>query len=535
MTDINDKTLPSEDNDLFGMKFYYANFSESGFNENNGEAQYNGNISCLKWRTNSNNSAFGYKKEQAFSYFYDNLNQLKEANFAWYQGSSTGWSSNNTYSVNNLDYDANGNIKSLTRNSLIDNEKKVIDNLTYTYNGNKLKKVDDVAEHSVGNDFIDGADEEIEYFYDENGNLISDQNKSINVEYNYMNLPELITFSDGKRIQWIYDANGNKLRKNVYDEEGICTSYKDYANGFVYSDGSLDFFSHAEGRVKALTNGLFEYHYDYKDHLGNIRVTYKADSNNEAQIIQEDHYYPFGVRLAHMSMDGGSNNKYLYNGKELEDDHNLNWYHYGARHYDPQLGRWLQVDPADEFHSPYVYCANTPINAIDPDGRDMIVIYNPVKYGSDHRGHTALLIGNEKDGWKLFSRNGEKYRLFGGEIYDDGVKYGSLSKFATSDKGIDFKLGLRFSTPKEIDDYASIVASKEVKKEYSIIQNNCQDLCADVLNESGINYSKPQKKLFNWSYTDPQEFKAADEEGIGTDVDFELIRLQEKNNEKDKS
>jgi len=61
-------------------------------------------------------------------------------------------------------------------------------------------------------------------------------------------------------------------------------------------------------------------------------------------------------------------NKNLYNSKELMDEHNLNVYDYGVRNYDPQLGRWWQVDPADEFYSPYVYCHNDPMNFLDPDG-----------------------------------------------------------------------------------------------------------------------------------------------------------------------
>ena len=52
--------------------------------------------------------------------------------------------------------------------------------------------------------------------------------------------------------------------------------------------------------------------------------------------------------------------------------HGVNWYHYGARYYDPQLGRWWQIEPADEFFSPYVFCGNIPVYFIDPDGRDVI-------------------------------------------------------------------------------------------------------------------------------------------------------------------
>lgn len=84
---------------------------------------------------------------------------------------------------------------------------------------------------------------------------------------------------------------------------------------------------------------------------------------------------PFGMRLAGLSTNSGNDNKHLYNGKELEDDFNLNWYYYGARYYDPQLGRWLQVDPANEFHSAYVYCHNNPVNFVEPDGTQFYKIF----------------------------------------------------------------------------------------------------------------------------------------------------------------
>ncbi len=81
------------------------------------------------------------------------------------------------------------------------------------------------------------------------------------------------------------------------------------------------------------------------------------ENGNAALKLENPHgFYPFGMRLAGISTTSDYNNKHLYNCKELEEDFDLHWYHYGARYYDPQLGKWHSVDPADEFFSPYVLC-----------------------------------------------------------------------------------------------------------------------------------------------------------------------------------
>ena len=89
-------------------------------------------------------------------------------------------------------------------------------------------------------------------------------------------------------------------------------------------------------------------------------------------VAEVNHYYPFGGVFA----SSGNMQPYKYNGKELDTKKGLNWYDYGARHYDATLGRWLVVDSLAEKYfawSPYNYCLNNPIENIDPDGKQIII------------------------------------------------------------------------------------------------------------------------------------------------------------------
>ncbi len=196
-----------------------------------------------------------------------------------------------------------------------------------------------------------------EYTYDLNGNMISDSNKGIvNVEYNILNLPEKIEFADGKYIQNYYDAAGVKYKKKV--DYILHEDYTNYSGGFIYQNGELKEMQHAEGRL-VKTGTSFQYEYYLKDHLGNIRTIF----NRFGTVVQEDHYYPFG--MTYQSYTTGTENPYKYNGKELNQEHNLDWYDYGARFYDAQLGRWHRIDPmAEKYYSytGYHYVRNNPIS-----------------------------------------------------------------------------------------------------------------------------------------------------------------------------
>jgi RHS repeat-associated protein len=163
---------------------------------------------------------------------------------------------------------------------------------------------------------------------------------------------------------YTYSASGEKLRK----VSGSTTI--EYVGGIQYDNLSgttgVDFIQTEEGRATRRTDGTFRYDYDLTDHLGNVRVSFYKDPNTGiATVLQKDDYYPFGKRYA---VYAGSNH-YLCNKKELQDA--TGDYDYGARQYDPAIGRWITLDPMAEVSrrwSPYNYAANNPINKVDVDG-----------------------------------------------------------------------------------------------------------------------------------------------------------------------
>ena len=178
--------------------------------------------------------------------------------------------------------------------------------------------------------------------------------------YNILNLPSHISFADGSSIEYEYAADGRKVRTTHTIDNNVTSTV--YCGNAIYENGSL----------KMLLNESYysfqdsKFHFYLKDHQGNIRVV--ADEAGKVDEVND--YYPFGGL---MSNAGNDTQPYKYNGKELDQKGELDWYDYGARHYDAVIGRWHLVDPSSEKYyswSPYAYCKNNPVLRIDPDGKD---------------------------------------------------------------------------------------------------------------------------------------------------------------------
>jgi RHS repeat-associated protein len=325
--------LKSQTSPQFSMELKYEDHSNGALR------QYNGNISGQSWGPQSNPNLHSY------AYSYDKLNRL------------IGGTSDEGFNES-LSYDVMGNISSLARNPMGTN--------TYTYSGNQLSSI---------SGFVNGS-----YGYDVNGNQISDGPKGVTLAYNYLNLPQTITKASTSEVMtntWL--ASGVKLKKVT---GGLM---REYVGGIEYNNGSIEFIQTEEGRARP-NGGSYFYEYMLKDHLGNTRVMF--DQNGA--VLETSDYYPFGLQLARSGNTVPSpENRYKYNGKELQTELGLNQYDYGARFYDPVVARWNVIDPlADKYLniSPYVYVANNPINAIDPDGEKIIFVNGYIGFGSPPAG-----------------------------------------------------------------------------------------------------------------------------------------------------
>ncbi|WP_083629445.1 DUF6443 domain-containing protein [Tenacibaculum agarivorans] len=362
LTNINDDVV--NDGDLFNFSIKYNDPSVV-----TNKRLYNGNIAQTSWQTDNID-----KSTKTYNYSYDALNRITSA-----LGATT-----TKYDLSQVGYDKNGNILNLVRNGHTNTSATtfgLMDDLSYNYDaGNKLLGVDDDGAANFG--FKIKPSSGNAYTYDVNGNLKSDKNKGINtIEYNHLNLPTFIEINSAPdEIGYTYTADGIKLVKSVYNDKTGETTETIYAGNYIYEDNKLQFFNHSEGYVK-FENNKFEYVYQYKDHLGNIRLSY-TDNNGDGvitsstEIIEEKNYYPFGLQHKGYnnvinSLGSSAAEKFSFVGKELNEELGLEWYDFGARNYDAAIGRWMNLDPlAEEMrrHSPYNYAFNNPIFFIDPDG-----------------------------------------------------------------------------------------------------------------------------------------------------------------------
>ena len=259
----------------------------------------------------------------------------------------------------------------------------------------------------------------------------------------------------------------------------------------------------------------------------NLQVTHTRGA-----LLEETHYYPFGLTMAGISSKaitfGGSENKYKYNGKELQskefsDGSGLEWTDFGSRMYDSQIGRWHVQDRfAEKYFSsnPYNYALNNPANIIDIRGDSIeLIIGRPYtdRKGEDHPfGHMALRVYNSTEGYDMvydFGRYGETWGLM--DSKGEGILnvYNNSKNYKASE--MDDRSSVGYSQGTSISDDKRIMGSfdkmiKEgtptgkpvpgphggagkgtqykLKDNYDVFSNNCCTISKGGLAQIGLNW-----------------------------------------------
>lgn len=309
----------------------------------------NGNVNSLSIK----NYVSNWQTLQ-FNYSYDNLNRI----------SNVTCNQNSAYNES-LTYDRDGNLT-----SKIGNNKHLV--YYYASNSNRVTDIEDFGPLGKYFYIFHDAKGNISYKEEMNfGNILSFGN------FNKQNLPLNVSV-DGTTNYYKYDDKGNRILKKV-GTGSVTNDYylRDYLgrelNIYNLNDGNLKMSNIFGGGLVASVNANWvnqneesltrsdELFYYIKDHLGNIRQVIDQDGN----IVSANDYYSFGEILRSFNT-GSFDGRYKITEKERDDETSLDYF--GARYYDSELGRWLQVDPlADKYPgwSPYNYTMNNPLNYID--------------------------------------------------------------------------------------------------------------------------------------------------------------------------
>ncbi len=286
-------------------------------------------------------------------------------------------------------YDANTNITSLQRYGM-KNDKSfgLIDDLSISHNGNQIISVSDAVDESLDYegafDFVDGDDKDQEYTYNGNGALTMDLNKGIqNIEYDLLGNPKKITLTNNQSIEYVYSADGRKLRTVYrYMLKTCSTPFQifrtvqestDYVGNLILKNGKPSMYQFSGGYYSFDGDKKPECHYYVQDYQGNNRMVVNAHTN---EVEQTTHYYPYGGIIGNLSSNQEAQ-KYKYSNKELDRTYGLDLYDFQARLFNPALPVFDRPDPlAEDFTwlTPYNYCAGDPVNCVDPDGKAIIFV-----------------------------------------------------------------------------------------------------------------------------------------------------------------
>ena len=211
------------------------------------------------------------------------------------------------------------------------------------------------------------------------------------VQYNMLGHTSYVGLSDGSYVHHTYTSGGNRLASRRMGANGVMTVMS-YEGNEVMENGERRMLLFDGGYVD-LSGHRPRYCWYTKDHLGSVRAVFDSTGT----IISSYNYRPYGEEMdsnEQLSIDTPGEpmalfpvtyssaaprnwQPYRFSGKESLSRVGLDLYDFGARMYSPSNMRWMTMDPLCEVHydtSPYVYCNGDPVNLVDPDGQNPIVV-----------------------------------------------------------------------------------------------------------------------------------------------------------------
>ena len=347
---------------------------------------YDGTVSAMSWKMGGKATKRGYR------YAYNKYGWLESAIYG--EGGAL-TENRDKYTEKITSFDCNGSITGLLRyGRMADGSYGKVDDLRISYDGNRMTGVSESAApvtQKGSMDYPDAAGETSAMGYNACGAMVSDEARGISsISYDNLGNPIAISCGNGDGSRFVYSAEGVKLQamhvsdlssflrirerpvlppaEEVNDQCDLRTNIQfDYRGPFVYRDGYPDKAIFPGGYVSLRDSVVF--HYYTTDYLGNVRAVVNGSTGAVEQTIA---YYPYGSIIADIST-ACSIQPYKFGGKELVTANGLNEYDFEARRYYPAVPTFTSPDPCSEKYcwlSPYVYCANDPVNIVDPDGRD---------------------------------------------------------------------------------------------------------------------------------------------------------------------
>ena len=259
--------------------------------------------------------------------------------------------------------------------------------------GNRMTGVleDAVAVTQNGGMDYPGGKKELAFEYNDWGGFIKDESLGIaDISYDRFGNPLRVSFSGGGYTENTYSATGEKL-KTILGVPVTSTgssltamgrTVMTYRGNVVYRNGIVDMVLFPGGYA-TVSGCTVTFHYYTQDYLGNNRAVINGSTGAIEQLTA---YYPYGGIIADLGTVATAGQPYRFGGKELITANGLNEYDFGARQYYSAVPGFTKPDPMCEKYywlSPYLYCMNNPVNAIDPDGRDVYLYATTLPGGPD--------------------------------------------------------------------------------------------------------------------------------------------------------